>query len=1120
MTIKVFLEATPLVVDLEFPEGIEQGGCLTIVLTSPGQKLIGEDKTGIQFSHVNNEIIPVVRTVTVEDDLATCIQTLQKVKIEAAPLPSGKLPCIVRLAPKVYSEKETPPDLSFPPIGKVLDCLPGSPTMFPAGSPDQSGGSSEQEEDNDLDFQVPAALGVGSGGGPGGLQDLDDLSLAKDDLESVDSPMPEGPAANPNALICTVCDYSTESGDDMRYHIRLHAVQGELCCKVCRQQFRTLADFKEHCDSHAAPPRNPPAATVRPPRSPPALSCPACGKVFRSQAWLNRHVEKRHAVAEEPEADSAEGSAPGRGPPTLQCCACARTFVSASLLQAHERSHFEGSAAAEGGDHACGLCDRSFTSYRGLRMHQRKHLRENRAEGGEGDDDLAPPAQVAAVVLDDGASVMEQVYEAVPAESFMEAPLTAMDAVFSPEDVVSALRAVGMDCDESTEVVASTIVAAEAAVAAGDGGHTRLLSQQQYPCPLCGKLFERALKRDHHVVRKHTKAYPLQCTMCRRGFMFQKNLDRHFQDAHNSHYMVTAAPAVPTNAQNEAAGPSQQQQGRSFKCNYCTYTGSTLGDIQVHLSCHPEIRFFACENCDKEFSSEVRYQRHVERGLCQQRPQCDECGKCLSSQTALRNHRLCHGQDRAFACDECGEAFKTSTTLKYHQQARHGASRPFKCEHCTKGFNFLAQKKRHVSRVHLRQTNHACSMCPMRFMTKRELMLHLLCGHKFQPVVSDKGSALMPDGTSAPNLKVFACEHCAYVSYSRKGYLRHLVDHTGVWPFACDLCSKGFIERNQAERHIRTAHTSESYPCPRCPRVFVLPSSFQEHLQAHQEQRGMACSQCAKYFETQGLYDLHLQAHSRELHYRCQTCGQGFSKIASLNFHAIVHKHERAGPNTWSHACEVCKKRFKYPGSLAAHRYRHAQDTVFKCDLCQVTLHSEGVFEAHMRRHRGEKPFQCPYCDKAFTLAMSRRHHITRFHTGDYRIFCPLCHKGVVSNKMLRRHLFHVHSTVLGGGGGGGGGGKRTKALLNSPSASSLLAAAESGEMDDDGTVRVLATATADADGVVHLHAAGGADDALVGMGDDTPLTVTLPADALLLGAVESVQVQGIETVVETVQFQ
>lgn len=277
----------------------------------------------------------------------------------------------------------------------------------------------------------------------------------------------------------------------------------------------------------------------------------------------------------------------------------------------------------------------------------------------------------------------------------------------------------------------------------------------------------------------------------------------------------------------------------------------------------------------------------------------------------------------------------------------------------------------------------------------------------------------------------------------------------------------------------------------------------------------MACPQCAKYFETQGLYDLHLQAHSRELHYRCQTCGQGFSKIASLNFHAIVHKHERAGPNTWSHACEVCKKRFKYPGSLAAHRYRHAQDTVFKCDLCQVTLHSEGVFEAHMRRHRGEKPFQCPYCDKAFTLAMSRRHHITRFHTGDYRIFCPLCHKGVVSNKMLRRHLFHVHSTVLGGGG------KRTKALLTSPSASSsLLAAAEGGDMDDDATVRVLATATADADGVVHLHAAGGADDALVGMGDDTPLTVTLPADALLLGAVESVQVQGIETVVETVQFQ
>lgn len=683
MAIKVFLEAAPLVVDLEFPEGIEQGGCLTIVLTSPGQKLVGEDKSGIQFSHVNNEIIPVVRTVTVEDDLAACIQTLQKVKIEAAPLPSGKLPCIVRLVPKVYSEKEAPPDLSFPPIGKVLDCLPGSPTMFPAGSPDQSGASSEQEDENDLNFQVPAALG----GGRGGLQDLDELSLEKDDLEDVDSPMPEGPAANPNALTCTVCDYTTESGDDLRYHIRLHAVQGELCCKVCQQQYRTLADFKEHCDSHApaVPPRNAAAAAVRPPSSAPLLFCGTCGKVFRSQAWLNRHIEKRHGATDDAdqEADAAETSAaPGRGPPTLQCCACARTFTSASLLQAHERSHFEGSAATDGGDYACGLCDRSFTSYRGLRMHQRKHLRENRwagaggeGEGGGGGEENAaaaaavPVTQVATTVgLDEAdASVIEQAYETVPAESFMEAPLTAMDAVFS-EDVVSALRAVGMDCDEgTTEVVAAAMAASEpvAEVAAGDGSLTK------YPCPLCGKLFERALKRDHHVVRKHTKAYPLQCTMCRRGFMFRKNLDRHFQDSHSGHYMVNTAAVAPANPQNEAAAPGGGGGGgqvmRSFKCNYCAFTGITLGEIQGHLVSHPEIRFFACEGCDKEFSSEVRYQRHVERGLCQQRPQCDECGKCLSSQTALRNHRLCHGQDRAFACDQCGEAFKTGTTLKYHQ---------------------------------------------------------------------------------------------------------------------------------------------------------------------------------------------------------------------------------------------------------------------------------------------------------------------------------------------------------------------------------------------------------------------------------------------------------------------
>ncbi|XP_037515462.1 zinc finger protein 791 [Rhipicephalus sanguineus] len=956
MNMKVFLEATPLVVDLEFPEGIQPGGCLTIILTSPGQKLAGEEKPGIQFSHVNNDIIPVVRTVTVEDDLAACIQTLQKVKIEAAPLASGKLPCIVRLAPKVYSEKEatTEQELSFPPIGKVLDCLPGSPTMFPAGSPDESAASSA-EEDDPLDFQVPPAFGEH-------LQVQPDIPELPAVLGSrADSPIAET-APSPSTPECMVCNFSADSADDLRYH-------GAPACGA-----RALRQPWPQAVAEAASPQSP------------MLSCGACGKLFRSQQLP------------------------------------------------------------------------------GLRMHQRKHIGcQQTGRGG---------------------ATTEPVIETVTAAPFDTsiAPTTPMDGetVFSDAAMVP-LQSVGDEGgDSSTEGAAVTT---DVEMATEDSSNKAM----EHACPLCGKTFERALKRDHHVVRKHTKAYPLQCTMCRRGFMFRKNLDRHFQDAHSSHYMVTTAPS--TSMQPEMASGTRQTQ---FKCNYCAYTGSALGDIQAHLSSHPEIRFYACDRCDKEFSSEVRYQRHMERRQCRQRPQCDQCGKCLSSQTALRNHRLCHGQDRGFSCDQCGESFKTSTTLKYHQQAKHGANKAFKCEHCSKGFNFLAQKKRHVSRVHLRQTNHACTMCPMRFMTRRELMLHLLCGHKFQPEMSDKGAALMPDGSSAPSLKLFRCEHCEYVSYSRKGYLRHLVDHTGVWPFACDLCSKGFIERNQAERHIRTAHTSESYPCPQCPRVFVLPSSFQDHLQAHEEQRGSTCSQCAKYFETQGLYDLHLQAHSRDLHYRCHTCGQGFNKIASLNFHTIVHKHEKAGPNTWSHACDVCKKRFKYPGSLAAHRYRHSQETRFQCDLCQVTLHSEGVFEAHMRRHRGEKPFKCTFCDKAFTLAMSQRHHITRFHTGDYRIFCPLCSKGVVSNKMLRRHLFHVHSTVLR---------KAVPVLEGTPT------------MDD---AAVLATAVEEEDSVVELHP-GEADDTL-SVADDGTLTVTLPADALLLGAVESVQ--GVETVVETVQFQ
>lgn len=72
-----------------------------------------------------------------------------------------------------------------------------------------------------------------------------------------------------------------------------------------------------------------------------------------------------------------------------------------------------------------------------------------------------------------------------------------------------------------------------------------LAEVSSFSCPLCGKQFDRELKRDHHVVRKHTKAYPLQCTMCRRGFMFRKNLDKHFQDTHSCEHFFSLSLSCP-----------------------------------------------------------------------------------------------------------------------------------------------------------------------------------------------------------------------------------------------------------------------------------------------------------------------------------------------------------------------------------------------------------------------------------------------------------------------------------------------------------------------------------------------------------------------------------------------
>lgn len=142
-------------------------------------------------------------------------------------------------------------------------------------------------------------------------------------------------------------------------------------------------------------------------------------------------------------------------------------------------------------------------------------------------------------------------------------------------------------------------------------------------------------------------------------------------------------------------------------------------------------------------------------------------------------------------------------------------------------------------------------------------------------------------------------------------------------------------------------------------------------------------------------------------------CPQGLSVHRRFQHRREGKSLWQNGDHTWGHSCDVCRIRFKYHSSLAAHRLsRHVDAERLTCTYCSRRFHSQGVLALHLRSHTGERPHVCPHCSRAFSIPHNLRNHIITQHTKEFRLFCPLCAKGVVSQIKLRQHLLQSHKAT------------------------------------------------------------------------------------------------------------
>ena len=158
-------------------------------------------------------------------------------------------------------------------------------------------------------------------------------------------------------------------------------------------------------------------------------------------------------------------------------------------------------------------------------------------------------------------------------------------------------------------------------------------------------------------------------------------------------------------------------------------------------------RNFACKNCDKNFRSQAKLNKHNKEDHPDAKMVCEVCKKQFSTYNAWYKHKQQHFQ-LPHECSFCSKKFQFPYLLKQHM-GTHIDELKFPCavSGCTKKFSNKDAEKQHRETHYKDQKQYFCNECPETedkkdYATAQSLRQHItgehgpgyksFCGQKFK----------------------------------------------------------------------------------------------------------------------------------------------------------------------------------------------------------------------------------------------------------------------------------------------------------------------------------------------------------------------------------------------------
>ncbi|KAB7507679.1 Zinc finger protein [Armadillidium nasatum] len=218
-------------------------------------------------------------------------------------------------------------------------------------------------------------------------------------------------------------------------------------------------------------------------------------------------------------------------------------------------------------------------------------------------------------------------------------------------------------------------------------------SQRLFTCSYCPyrTIYGTTFKR--HIMFKHTKEKPFQCSVCSKRFSMKTNLNIHMR--------------IHTGE-------------KPYQCDKCNMRFTKKSTLNKHQRRKKKSgRLLTCSYCPYRTIYETTLKRHI---FTFDDDQDWHIGEVVSEEGRQKGNYL-KESGRLLTCSYCLYRTFNGTNLKHHIMFKHTKEKPFQCSVCSKGFSMKADLNIHM-RIHTGEKPYQCDKCNRRFSHKSTLKRH------------------------------------------------------------------------------------------------------------------------------------------------------------------------------------------------------------------------------------------------------------------------------------------------------------------------------------------------------------------------------------------------------------